>query len=307
MSWRPIKLPGYTLQSRGLKVLDPTLKQAAEVGEFLRDLEERTPFFIGEWWADAKARFGDRAYQLVDGSGFELTTLTEYARVHEKIPKGRRFLTGGISFTHYQAVAGLDPAHQRKVLAKARAENLSVSAIREEVRHVKRRPVAEGKAKLVGKYRVLVCSPDYGEITLDELAKIPVASHMQPNAALFLVHPESLRFEIAALLDAWEFEYKRAIIWDRVLHQRADAYLDERHETVLWCVRGKLPPDRLTPMFDSVATWRAEPHDGEIPEECRKMIERLYETGPYLELLAKRKARRAGWTYYGKQIGEKIA
>ena len=49
MSWKSIKLPGYTLGVRGLYIRKPTLKQAEEVGELLHDLEERTPFFVGDW------------------------------------------------------------------------------------------------------------------------------------------------------------------------------------------------------------------------------------------------------------------
>lgn len=333
MAWRPISLGPYRLGDAGLVVErtwehrttgelvrsvprgkakqyvkhEPTIDEATAAGEFLQGWEKRGPFWTGDWWNDARERWPETHQQLVDATEFDLETLDEYARVARKIPKSRRFVTRGVSFTAHQAVAALDTENQRRILVKAKAENLNVTAVRAEARRVRRGAVAEGAAVLRGKYRVLLCDPDHEEVTIEELAAIPVQAHMLVNSVAFITCPESRRFKIAEVLDAWGFEHRSAFVWDRVLHQGPGAYLDVRHEHVLLCVRGKCSPDNLTPMLDSVVTHRAGPEVGELPEAFRKMIERLYDRGPYLELFAKRKMKRAGWTFYGTQLGKAVA
>ena len=213
-----------------------------------------------------------------------------------------------MTFTHHQAVATLDADQQRELLTEVAVERLTVTETRARKKRMVRQEVSEGTARLRGRFRVLWCDPDYDNMTIDELAALPVAAHMLENAVAFLVCDERHRFEVKTVLDAWQFEHRSAFVWDRVLHQgQPGAYLDVRHEHVLIAVRGKCAPDNLTPMFDSVVTLRRGPEHGEPPEEWRKKIERLYDHGPYLELLAKRKMTREGWTFYGRQMGAKVA
>lgn len=335
MSWKAIHLGPYSLGQDGLTVetlwkhrktkaivrggdtapqrgpcwhkVPLTIAAATEAGGLLQDFERKTPFWIGDWWNDARARWPEEYHQLVDSTGFELTTLDEYARVAKNIPTAQRMITAGVNFTVHQAVAGLDEINRRRVMVKAHTEGLTVAAVRSEVKRVRRAPVSEGKGRLRGKYRVLYVDPDYSTTTLDQLAKLAVPAHMTSDAALFLWCTESLRFDILQVIAAWEFEHRSAFMWDRVMHQAAGRYLDERHEHLLWCVRGTCPPDQLTPMLDSVVTIRRGPENGEKPEEFRTFIERLYDHGPYLELLAKRHMAREGWTFFGQQIGDAVA
>lgn len=333
MAWKSINLGPYRLTDTGLVVDDvwvhrttgeitrnvprgqakayrktePTIEWATEAGEFLQGWEKRGPFWIGDWWNDARERWPETHDQLVDATGFDVDTLDEYARVARNIPRSRRWIKRGISFSKHQAVAALDTPTQRDILGRAKDEDLNLTAVRAAVRRVRRQPVAEGSAELTGKFRILLCDPDHEHTTIDELVALPVRAHMLANSAAFITCPETRRFKIAEVLDAWGFEHRSAFIWDRVFHQGPGSYLDVRHEHLLLCVRGKCSPDRLTPMLDSVVTHKAGPEVGELPEAFRKMIERLYDHGPYLELFAKRRMTRKGWTFYGQQLGEKVA
>ena len=54
-------------------------------------------------------------------------------------------------------------------------------------------------------------------------------------------------FAAHAVIEAWGFEHKGAIIWDKVLHNFGH-YVSVRHEHLLICTRGSCTPDRPTPM-----------------------------------------------------------
>ena len=127
-------------------------------------------------------------------------------------------------------------------------------------------------------------------------------AHARRNAVLFLWCPEPLRFDVKPVIDQWGFEHKTAWIWDKVEHNFGH-YLSVRHEHLLLCTRGSCTPDRLTPMIDSVQTFRRTSIHSEKPREFYKLIERLY-NGPYLELFGRRPVE--GWSVYGNQFDEQI-
>ena len=239
----------------------------------------------------------------------------------------QRLYADELPFAVHQAVAPLDWPTRKKLLKKAKEEELRVSAVRQEVRLLRRRTVGEGQGQLKGRYRVIYADPPwpyddsgviyganrreaygkaerhYPTMPIEDIAAVPIEAHAQEHAALFLWCPEPLRFEVKPVIEAWGFTHKSAFVWDKVDHNYGH-YLSVRHEHLLICTRGSCRPDRQVPMLDSVQTFRRSDVHSEKPKEFRKMIERLYNP-PYLELFARHVVD--GWTTYGNQVGALVA
>jgi N6-adenosine-specific RNA methylase IME4 len=126
---------------------------------------------------------------------------------------------------------------------------------------------------------------------------MPLEEHLERDAVLFLWCIEPMRFEAGRVVEAWGFQHKSAIIWDKIGHNFGN-YVSVRHEHLLICTRGSCTPDRPTPMPDSVMTIPRSDVHSEKPPAFRALIERLY-NGPYVELFGRREVE--GWTVYGNQ------
>ena len=270
MPWKQIQLGPYVLKERGVSVTSAaSLHEGQAALEFLHGLEERNPFWIGDVWNDLKMRVPETYSQILDHARWNEATLDNYAWVAKRIPPDKRRFDQGVEFTKHSAVAALVPTERDRLLEKAHAERLTLSAVRQEARLIRRQTVATGQAPLEGRFRVAVIDPEYRESTIADVAKWAVPANLTPNAAVFIRHYEAQRFEVAQLLEAWGIWHKRTLIWDRVNHQGPDGYgINGRTDYVLLAIRGKLPPDRTTPMQQSVMQCKS---DGPVP------VERIWE------------------------------
>lgn len=157
----------------------------------------------------------------------------------------------------------------------------------------------------------------YPTMELDEICALPVADHLEDRAHCYLWVPNALLPEGLKVLEAWGFQYKSNIIWEKV---RKDGGPDGRGvgfyfrnvtEILLFGVRGKdvrtLPPGR-----SQVNYMEAEEPDGDVlktrkrehsrkPDEQYKIIEGC-SWGPYLELFGR--GKRDGWTVWGNQADD---
>ena len=99
------------------------------------------------------------------------------------------------------------------------------------------------------------------------------------------------------VIEAWGFKPKTGIVWDKVLHNWGH-YVGVYHEHLIIATRGSCMPDVPTPLPDSVQVIRRSGEHSEKPEFFRKeIIERLYTTGPRLELFGRRPVE--GWSVFG--------
>jgi N6-adenosine-specific RNA methylase IME4 len=219
-----------------------------------------------------------------------------------------------VSFTHHGEVVGLAPSEQDAWLERAETEGWSARELRQNIKAYKRTKVIEGQARLEGQYRVIYADPpwSYGDrppsgsgaaehyptMSIEDICKLPVAAHVERNAVLFmwvttpwlLLNPGPRE-----VIEAWGFEYKTALAWDKVL-SAGGHYVAVKHEHLLICTRGSCLPDRPTPSPDSVQVIRRSGVHSEKPAEFRQLIEKLYD-GPYLELFGRAKV--PGWTVFG--------
>lgn len=318
---RPIKLDGFTLTARGVEVVgQPGPAKWIAAMNFAMASEECSPFWVGALWNYAERRDDWRAQlqQMIGDLGrpLQLKTLQNHGAIDKALVAPAKAVAP--SLAHADVVVALEAADQVRWLTRARDEELTVRDLRVEIRASKRRRILEGQATLSGMYRVWYADPpwDYGDrqpsgssqadhyppMTIEEICKLPVAAHATPNAALFMWTTAPLMLEnpgVREVGEAWDFTYKQQIIWDKVDHN-AGHYTGCQHEILTIWTRGSCLPDIARELPDSVQTLRrrnlALDHSGK-PEDFRKIIEKLYTVGPYIELFGREPVE--GWDVFG--------
>ncbi|WP_083783459.1 MT-A70 family methyltransferase [Maritimibacter alkaliphilus] len=157
----------------------------------------------------------------------------------------------------------------------------------------------------------------YPTLSVEEICDLPVAENMAERSHCYLWVPNALLPEGLRVLQAWGFEYKSNIVWQKV---RKDGGPDGRGvgfyfrnvtELLLFGVRGKnartLSPGRRQvnyllgeepngPDGDILKTRKRE--HSRKPDEQYQIIEEC-SWGPYLELFGR--GVREGWTVWGNQ------
>ncbi len=147
----------------------------------------------------------------------------------------------------------------------------------------------------------------YETMSLDEICGLPVSDLAVEPAHLYLWVPNALRPDGLKVMEAWGFQYKSNIIWQKV---RKDGGPDGRGvgfyfrnvtEILLFGVRGKnartLAPGRSQVNF--IASRKRE--HSRKPDEQYQLIESCSK-GPYLELFAR--GTRPNWIYWGNQAND---
>ncbi len=140
----------------------------------------------------------------------------------------------------------------------------------------------------------------YPTMTLDEICALPLAEHLEDRAHCYLWVPNALLPEGLQVLNAWGFEYKSNIVWEKI---RKDGGPDGRGvgfyfrnvtEILLFGTRGKdvrtLPPGRSQVNFieaeepDSDLLKSRKREHSRKPDEQYEIIENC-SWGPFLELV----------------------
>jgi len=142
-----------------------------------------------------------------------------------------------------------------------------------------------------------VLASHYPSMSLDAICELPVADLATDDAVLFLWTTSPKLFEAKAVLDAWGFDYKASIIWDKVKHN-VGYYVSVRHEFLLIATRGSCLPD-VPKLRDSVVTIERTEHSVK-PDYFREWIDQLYPNGPRIELFARESTD--GWDVWGNQL-----
>lgn len=173
-------------------------------------------------------------------------------------------------------------------------------------------PLPKGKFRVIyadppWKYGNMQHSKDEQETTLDthyptmeidELCALPVKELSAPNAVLFLWTTSPLLEKSFEVINAWGFDYKSSMIWDKIKHN-VGYYVSVRHEFLLICTKGSCLPTSKT-LNNSVQHIERTKHSKK-PEEFYQIIESMYEP-PYIELFAREP--RNGWSAWGNQLND---
>ncbi len=144
----------------------------------------------------------------------------------------------------------------------------------------------------------------YPTMPLSEIASLPVSEVADDVCNLYLWVPNALLPEGLEIMDAWGFQYKTNIVWEKV---RKDGEPDGRGvgfyfrnvtEMLLFGIKGS-NARTLAPARSQVNLIRTQKREhSRKPDEIIDLIERC-SPGPYLELFAR--GMREGWTLWGNQ------
>jgi len=157
----------------------------------------------------------------------------------------------------------------------------------------------------------------YPTMSLDDICAMPVEELADEPSHLYLWVPNALLPDGLKVMEAWGFQYKSNIIWEKI---RKDGGPDGRGvgfyfrnvtEILLFGVRGK-NARTLKPGRSQVNYFEAREPEGDIlktrkrehsrkPDEQYEIIESC-SWGPYLELFAR--GLRDNWTVWGNQADE---
>jgi N6-adenosine-specific RNA methylase IME4 len=137
----------------------------------------------------------------------------------------------------------------------------------------------------------------YPCMTVEELELIELPP-MHDDCLMFFWRVSSMQKEAFAVLDAWGFEVKTELVWDKITKNGKDHFgqgriLRASHETCLIAVRGR-PAVRnhsIRTKFKAVVRKHSEK-----PDEIFAIARRLCR-GPYTELFGR--APRPGWQVLG--------
>jgi N6-adenosine-specific RNA methylase IME4 len=313
---RPIVIGCFTLTETGV-----VIKGRPSFGEYNGVLEfSRQAHKAAGWWVSDLLRYGEtrpdwreKLEQVVDATGYSEKTARNLKYIGENVALSRR--RGDVDISLHAEVAPLHPKEQIEWLEKAATERWSTRDLRLAIRASKRRLVIEGQAVLEGMYRVLYADPPwiyddrqpsgsssaahFPGMTIEELCKLPVPAHTMPNAllAMWVTAPMMLSNpgprEVG---EAWGFTYKQQIVWDKVLPAGGN-YTQGNHEILTLWTRGSCVPDVQRDLPDSVQTFRKTPVHSEKPPEFRKLLEKHWTSGPYLELFGREPVE--GWSVFG--------
>ena len=147
----------------------------------------------------------------------------------------------------------------------------------------------------------------YPTMKLEDILQLPVQEVTDEKCHLYLWVPNALLPEGLKVMQAWGFEYKTNIIWEKV---RKDGFPDGRGvgfyfrnvtEILLFGIKGDnnrtLHPGRS--QVNLVRSMKRE--HSRKPDEFISLIERC-SPAPYLELFAR--GVRPNWTLWGNQANE---
>lgn len=145
----------------------------------------------------------------------------------------------------------------------------------------------------------------YETMTLDDICRLPVASHAAEQSHLYLWVPNAMLSEGMTVVQAWGFQYVTNLVW---LKTRKDGGPDGRGcgfyfrnvtELVLFGCRGKKRMRTLAPARRQVnAIMEQKREHSRKPDALRRIIEDC-SPGPFLELFARGAAE--GWTTWGDE------
>jgi N6-adenosine-specific RNA methylase IME4/predicted DNA-binding protein (UPF0251 family) len=284
--------------------------RVATLGDGVRSDRQGSP--IGEGTAatqaDAAAMFNvgkrtvERARKVLDKAVPEVVAAVD---------------AGNMTVTQATKVATAEPKIQKRIVAIAKAEKISVV---EASRKVKADEIAKAEIKKPsGRYRVIYADPPwsygnrmppgtteprdhYPTMEVDEICALPIKNLAQDNAVLFLWATSPMVPESLQVIQAWGFKYKASFVWDKVKHNMGH-YNSVRHEFLWICTRGSCQPD-VRKLFDSVITEERREHSKK-PEVFYEIIETIYPKGKRVELFARE--ARDGWDRWGLEAKADVA
>lgn len=147
----------------------------------------------------------------------------------------------------------------------------------------------------------------YSTLDLNDIKSLPIAEAADEKCHLYLWVPNALLPEGLAVMQAWGFEYKTNLIWEKV---RKDGQPDGRGvgfyfrnvtEILLFGIRGGKNRTLQAGRSQVNLLRSIKREHSRKPDEFVELIESC-SPGPYLELFAR--GNRSGWDMWGDQASD---
>lgn len=317
-----IRLNGFELTSTGVivpKGVRPSLPEYQGTFDFVARVHKFSGFWLADMiaYADTRPEWKEKIDQIIDAEVLDEDSVKQYRYVAKNVPPENR--VEGVAYGHHVQVAALPSEEQTPWLEKSKEHGWTQRELRDNIRAAERVKVIDGQAKLEGMYRVIYADPPwkygdsgatvdgslgkaerhYPSMSIEDLCRLPVQAHAMPDSILFLwVTAPFLLLNPGPreVIEAWGFEYKTCFVWDKV-RGMVGHYSHVTHELLIVATRGSCLPDVPTPQPKSVLVEQRSNRHSEKPVTMRKMIEKHWTRGPYLELFGREKI--AGWDVFG--------
>ena len=274
------------------KAFAPT--EAVAIGSTLEELEKQK----------ARERLAVRS------ENFTEVNEAEKGRALDKVAA-----TVGMSRPTYQkAKAVVDAAEADPVTFGAIAERMDetgkVDGAYREIQKIKRDELPKPKQPL-GTYSVIYADPPwaydnsgfaqsaashYPTMPTQEIAALPIGNLCTVDTVLFLWATSPLLPEALGVIEAWGFEYKASMVWDKGRAPGMGWFVQTQHELLLIATRDGNPHPLIKPV--SVMRFEAGEHSAK-PHEVYAIIESMY-VAPYIELFARH--AHEGWGVWGNEV-----
>jgi len=137
----------------------------------------------------------------------------------------------------------------------------------------------------------------YPTMTLEEIKTLKVPA--KKNAVLYLWATAPKLREALEVMQAWGFEYKTHMIWDK-LRTGMGYWARGQHELLLIGVKGKFRPPAPSLRISSVIRSPRGGVHSKKPEMVRDMLNTQYPTENKIELFAREKF--PGWACWGNEV-----
>jgi N6-adenosine-specific RNA methylase IME4 len=328
---------GVTASNFGLNVpgkLTPTSWQLPDdmpedqwvvAGLCLQRIEGAVQWWLGDWWAYGKHKYGERKALFEEGgplADMEFQTARVYGYVANNVDLDQR--CESLSWTHHRHVADLPASEQREWLERALegedgkpwSSNQLKAGIARAAAFAKTKQI-EFDAAALGKFAVLYADPpwryenppmggsnrsienQYPTMDLNEICALPVGEIAHDNAVLFMWATSPKLAECMQVLAAWDFNYRTDMVWvkDKI---GMGYHVREKHESLLIAKRGELPPPAVEARPASVVEAPRLEHSAK-PVVFYDIIDTMYPGVRKKELFGRAPDERPLWSTWGNQ------
>jgi len=229
----------------------------------------------------------------------------EKGRAHEVVVKAV-----GLSPKTFQRAVKIIEKAPEKIKEKVRKGEMSItyaySMVKRREEQQKTPPMPEGVFDVIYAdppweyYTPLRGYPDqyYKTMPTEEICKLKIPS--ADDAVLFLWATNPTLPDALKVMECWGFKYKTNMVWvkDKI---GTGFYFRAQHELLLLGIKGKMPAPLEENRPPSVIYAPVREHSRK-PAEVYEIIEKMYPNRKYLELFARPKEKRKGWTFWGLEV-----
>ena len=134
----------------------------------------------------------------------------------------------------------------------------------------------------------------YRAMSVWEICALPVTSLAERDCRLFLWATNKYLRQAFMVMDAWGFEYRQTLTWDK--RDSLNGSITPNSEFLLVGVRGS--PPIVTRLPSAVIRASQTKEHSQKPDVFTDLIEQV-SPGPYVELFARR--HRLGWDVWGNE------